>query len=259
MTPAEQYRQLVSRLEAILESTPDAPLPPQGELPGFADAIDQANANTPAAAVPHAQDPAQRQQGMLRLKRRAEVIVQRLATVAGKGHDYALIVNTQVIVVDDPDDDDMYSVARTARVYLDYSQWDDAPDNVLTWSIAHEVGHIVMDHRKAASPQHSQQQELAADAYATRLCLSMGISRAPAFKWANDKRDRLQKLQSVGTLHQNKLNQMSNPANSDYYKNQASHPTYQQRFDAAGQQGFDLSKTDTDQLDRFLAHMTRSA
>ena len=52
---------------------------------------------------------------------------------------------------------------------------------------------------------------------------------------------------------------MSNPANADYYKNQASHPTYQQRFDHAAQQGFELSRADTDQLDRFLAHMSRIA
>jgi sporulation-control protein spo0M len=83
----------------------------------------------------------------------------------------------------------------------------------------------------------------------------MGISGAPAFKWANDKRDRLLKLQSVGTLHQNKLDQMSDPANRELNQ-QSSHPTYQQRFDAAGQQGFELSQVDTDQLDRFIQHMT---
>jgi hypothetical protein len=85
----------------------------------------------------------------------------------------------------------------------------------------------------------------------------MGITGAPAFKWANDKRDRLHK-QSVGTLHQNWLDMMSDPANSER-RQQSTHPTYQQRFDAARQQGFELSKVDTDQLDRFLQHMSRTA
>jgi sporulation-control protein spo0M len=51
---------------------------------------------------------------------------------------------------------------------------------------------------------------------------------------------------------------MADPDNADYFK-QSSHPTYQQRFNAAGQQGFELSKADTDQLDRFLQHMSRTA
>ena len=260
MTPAEQYRQLVNRLEAIQESVP-TPLAPNGQLPGFAAAIDQANANVPppiAPTNPHAQDPAQRQQGMQQLQTRAQAIVAKLAQAARNIEDQ-IIKLIQVQVVDDPDDDDLYSYARFARIVLDYNQWDDAPNDVLTWSIAHEAGHIVMDHRKAQSPQHSQEQELAADAFATRICLSMGITQAPAFKWANDKRDRLQKLQAPGTLHQNKLKQMSNPANADYYRDQATHPTYQQRFDQAAQQGFELSRVDTDQLDRFISHMTRTA
>jgi len=245
MTPAEQYRQLVNRLEAIQES---APILPSGK----------ANAPSPIEPTnPHAQDPAQRQQGMQRLQTRAQALVAKLAQAARNIEDQ-IIQLIQVKVVDDPDDD-LYSYARYARIVLDYNQWDDAPDDVLTWSLAHEAGHIVMDHRKAKSPQHSQEQELAADAFATRICLAMGITKVPAFKWANDKRDRLSKLQAPGTLHQNKLKQMSNPANADYYKNQASHPTYQQRFDAAAQQGFELSRVDTDQLDRFLAHMSRIA
>jgi len=85
----------------------------------------------------------------------------------------------------------------------------------------------------------------------------MGITAAPAFKWANDKRDRLSKTSSPGSLHQYKLDTMANP-NTDSNQ-QSSHPTYQQRFDAARQQGFELGRADTDQLDRFLQHMSRTA
>ena len=104
-------------------------------------------------------------------------------------------------------------------------------------------------------PQQLQQQELDADQFATRLCLAMGVTAAPAFRWANDKRDRLNKLQAVGTLHQNKLNLQNNPDSQQL----STHPTYQRRFDHAAQDKFELSRVDTDQLDRFTAHMSRVA
>jgi hypothetical protein len=255
MTPTE-YRTLVNRLATITES-PDDP-GDLGQMSGWEFVDGPLPGEETAPTAPESTDQIKRAEGMQQLKTRAEAIVQRLATVAKKGMEYALIVNIEVIIEDNPDND-LSSVARTARVYIDYSQWDDAPDDVLTWSIAHEVGHIVMEHKNTGNTQQQlQQQELAADAYATQLCLKLGISRAPAFKWANDKRDRLER-KSLGTTHQLKLNIMSDPANSDYYRNQASHPTYQQRFDAAGQQGFDLSQADTDQLDRFIQHMSRAA
>jgi hypothetical protein len=248
MTPAEEYRALANRLQALSEATP---APPSSSIPNIA------TGQMPASGPVSTPDPA-KSRAMQQLRGRCESVIKRLAG-ATQGFEQEIIGMIEVQVADDPDDDDLYSYARLARIVVDYNQWDDAPDNVLTWSLAHEVGHIVMDHRKPQSPQHSQQQELAADAYATRLCLSLGITRAPAFKWANDKRDRLRKQQDIGTLHKNKLDQMNDPANADFYRDQASHPTYQQRFDRAGEQGFELSKADTDQLDRFLAHMSNTA
>ena len=282
MTPAEQYRTLVRRLDAILEQGLKPPSDPPGlkpsKLPNWynnADAepaVDSPQDSEPipqsstswfpraatASSSPQQQDPAQVQQGMAQLQRRCQSLVSKLSAYTTPYNQH-IISKITVTVVDDPEDDDLYSYVFQSKIVLDYSQWDDAPDNVLLWSLGHEVGHICLAHRsKGNSPQQLQQQELDADQFATRLCLAMGVTAAPAFRWANDKRDRLNKLQAVGTLHQNRLKSQNNPANADSQQ-QSSHPTYQQRFDHAGQDKFELSRVDTDQLDRFTAHMSRVA
>ena len=195
---------------------------------------------------------------MAQLQQRCQSLVSKLSAYTTAANQQ-IISKITVTVVDDPEDDDLYSYVLRGEIVLDYSQWDDAPDNVLLWSLGHEVGHICLAHRsKGNSPQQLQQQELDADQFATRLCVAMGVTAAPAFRWANDKRDRLNKLQAVGTLHQFKLNLQNNPANADSQQ-QSTHPTYQRRFDHAGQDKFELSRVDTDQLDRFTAHMSRVA
>ena len=82
----------------------------------------------------------------------------------------------------------------------------------------------------------------------------MGIAAAPAFKWADDKRDRLTK-DLVG-LRYHFMTNRDPDADSQV---QDTHPTHQQRFDAARGQGFDLSKAPTDQIDTLLSHMSRTA
>ena len=265
MTPAEQYRTLVRRLDAILEQGLKPPSDPPSNPIRLPDNIPEPQSSTswfPRAATaspsPQQQDPAQVQQGMAQLQRRCQSLVSKLSQYATPYNQH-IISKITVTVVDDPEDVDLYAYVFQSKIVLDYSQWDDAPDNVLLWSLGHEVGHIcLLHHIKGNTPQQLQQQELDADQFATRLCLAMGVKAAPAFKWANDKRDRLNKLEAVGTLHQNRLKTQNNPANAGSQQ-QSTHPTYQRRFDHAAQDKFELSRVDTDQLDRFTAHMSRVA
>ena len=265
ITPAEQYLTLVRRLDAILEQGLKPPSDPPSNPIRLPDNIPEPQSSTswfPRAATasssPQQQDPAQVQQGMAQLQRRCQSLVSNLSAYTTPYNQH-IISKITVTVVDDPEDDDLYAYVFQSKIVLDYSQWDDAPDNVLLWSLGHEVGHIcLLHHIKGNTPQQLQQQELDADQFATRLCLAMGITAAPAFKWANDKRDRLNKLQAVGTLHQNRLKTQNNPANAGSQQ-QSTHPTYQRRFDHAAQDKFELSRVDTDQLDRFTAHMSRVA
>ena len=267
MTPAEQYRALANRLNAILEQDTlpdnepkgggdDAPAPKGGgegspwPLPDVPKTEPEPPKPTPK---PTPQTPA-----MAQFQSRCQSLISKLSAYTTEANQQ-IISKIKVTVVDDPEDDDLYSYPFKREVVLDYRQWDDAPDNVLLWSLGHEVAHICLAHRsRGVTPQQSQQQELDADQFATRLCVAMGITAAPAFRWANDKRDRLNKLQAIGTLHQNKLNSQNNPANADSQQ-LSTHPTYQQRFDHAAQDKFELSRVDTDQLDRFTAHMSRVA
>ena len=264
MTPAEQYRKLANRLNAILEQDPNdesKPGPNSWSAPpttGGAEGSPWPSSPVPKTEPePIAKPAPPPNPAMAQFQSRCQALISKLSAYTTEANQQ-IISKITVTVVDEPDDD-LYSYPFKREVVLDYSQWDDAPDTVLLWSLAHEVGHICLAHRvKGNSPQQLQQQELAADQFATRLCVAMGITAAPAFKWANDKRDRLNKLQAVGTLHQNKLNSQNNPANADAQQ-QSSHPTYQQRFDHAAQDQFELSRVDTDQLDRFTAHMSRVA
>lgn len=197
------------------------------------------------------QQAADKAQAMSQFRQRCLTLLDTLASHANVW-DQQIISRIEVRVVDD-EDADMYAMSRYREITIDHGQWHDAPDAVLLWSLGHEAGHIVLNHRGATSPANagayaSQQRELAADRYATQLCLSMGLTKAPAFKWANDKKGQFH--------HQAVLNVQSKYA--DEYK-QSSHPTLQQRYDTAKTQGFDLSKNNTDQLDRFLQHMGRTA
>ena len=266
MTPAEQYRKLANRLNAILEQdADDESKPGPNGWSGPPTTGGGEGSPWPTSNVPKTEpkpiskpEPKVPNPAMAQFQSRCQALISKLSQYTTEANQH-IISKITVTVVDDPEDTDLYSYPARQEVVLDYSQWDDAPDNVLLWSLGHEVAHICLAHRiKGNTPQQLQQQELAADQFATRLCLAMGITAAPAFKWANDKRDRLNKLQAVGTLHQNKLNSQNNPDNADSQQ-QSTHPTYQQRFDHAAQDKFELSKVDTDQLDRFTAHMSRVA
>jgi len=284
MTPAEQYRTLIDRLQVLAEAvltpqqimamTPQdrvakiAAMTPQ-ERDALYDSMTEEEieemlatwpktpapepTTAPSADITPVVPPAATPQAMAQFKNRCEGLLDTLAAHANIW-DQQIISRTGVRVVDDPNQS-MYAMSRYREITIDYGEWHDAPDDVLLWSLGHEVGHIVMNHRGATSPANAgpyaaQQRELAADKYATQLCLSMGLTKAPAFKWANDKKGEF--------YHQALLAVQNNPEYADDYK-LSSHPTHQQRFDAAKEQGFDLSKNNTDQLDRFLAHMSRTA
>ena len=267
MTPAEQYRKLANRLNAILEQDDNdeskpgpngwsaPPTTGGGEgSPWPTSPVPKSEPEPIAKPTPKTEPPPN--PAMAQFQSRCQALINKLSQYTTEANQQ-IISNIKVTIVDEPDDD-MYSYPVKQEIVLDYSQWDDAPDTVLLWSLGHEVAHICLAHRSIGNtPQQLQQQELAADQFATRLCLAMGITAAPAFKWANDKRDRLMKY-PPGSHHQFKLNLQNNPDNPEEHQNR-SHPTYQQRFDHAAQDKFELSKVDTDQLDRFTAHMSRVA
>ena len=189
-----------------------------------------------ATQVSQVDDPA--------FKARCEAIVKRIAQAAGT-YDSQIINRVQVWVTSDPKaTSTMFSSPRDLVVVVDAYEFKNAPDNTLMWLIGHELGHIVMMHTSGQTPQASQQQELDADTYINQLLKKLGVNRAEAFAWMGQRRDQIQRLE------QNKRFERD-PANRATMQNH-SHPSMDQRIRQAKDQGFDLSQTNTDQLDQAL-------
>jgi len=275
MTPAEQYRTLVRRLDAILEqglkpSTGYGLKPSQdpdsGPDPNPSSTYELTTTKPKQQHAPktqpgvHALDPAQLQTAMAALKSRCDTILQKFMKVEQQrsapqpSERQAILSGVDIKVINNPWEGLNAWAGESPDIRVDFNQFDDAPDNVLTFLLAHECGHVVMDHTQPdLSPQQNQQQEFDADSYAVDMCLAMGIAQAPAFAWLGRKKDELGR-----TDYETVMRWQNDPANAERYRN-ATHPTHQQRFDAAARQGFKLSQVNTDQIDTLLSHMSRTA
>jgi hypothetical protein len=239
MTPSDLNR-LTYRLRQLLETDP-APVDPGWST---------VSPTPPTPTVTHTAEQ------RATLKAHCEYLLDQLSTHADIWSQQ-ILNRTGIRVPDHPPEtrsDRIYSYAKYREIVIDYDEFHDAPDDVLLFLLGHEAGHVVLYHRGKVTPQVSQQQELDADRFATKLVLAMGINRVPAFAWLNRKKNEQGK-----TYYQDTLDDQRDPANAEWYRNQASHPTYDQRFKAAGDQGLELSQPNTDQIDTLLAHMSRTA
>jgi hypothetical protein len=251
MTPAEQYRTLIDRLQLLEDNadqwtyTNDQPVPQQPPQREPVEIPPDQNRYPPKAlgVFPTTQFREQFQSHCLG-------IIKNLSRYVDPTEKQILDI-IRVKVTTDPRDQ-VYALARTGDIVIDYEELGDAPDNVLTFLLAHEVGHIVMGHRGKVTPQVSQQQEIDADDYAIRLCTAMGITKAPVFTWLHRKKDELGR-----TEFEDYLDWDLNPANAAEIE-KSTHPSYPVRFDNAAKKGLKLSKANTDQIDRLLAHMSRT-
>ena len=180
---------------------------------------------------------------------RCRSILSKLASLV-EPEDRGVISTVDIWISSNPADaDKIYSSPKERVVVVDQEEFADAPVEVLIWLLAHEVGHIVMNHRDKISAQQSQQQELDADDYATRLTLKLGINKVPVFTWLGRKKDALGRTE----LERRRAAERD-PSLQDFWKDR-SHPTTDQRQQRAGQQGMELSKANTDQIDQLLKHM----
>lgn len=180
---------------------------------------------------------------------RCMAVLKKIASQAPP-NDQAVIANIDVVVSTDPDDArEVYAIGQ--NVVIDPEEFSGAPVEVLVWLMAHEVGHIVMNHQgsRKIPAQQSQQQEKSADDYATAITLKLGITRVAVFSWLGRRKDQLGK-----TDHEHLQNLERDPANADYFKNNARHPTTDQRIKSAGELGMELSRPNTDQIDWLIAH-----
>lgn len=123
-------------------------------------------------------------------------------------------------------------------ISIDLTVFWDAPADVLTFAIAHELGHIALGHiDDKPSPEQSRKDEMDADDFAIRLCKALGYNKASVFKFMHTKKGELEYFKKL-----------SSQPNS-------THPTYDQRMNKAKQQGFQLSKGGIEQMNALMTHL----
>ena len=131
----------------------------------------------------------------------------------------------------------MQGNAINRTITIDMSVFWDAPDDVLAFAIAHELGHIALAHKDQPNPALARQEEMDADDFAIRLSKALGYNKAGLFKFLHQKQSDYDYINSITKLPN------------------SSHPSYDQRIDRAGQKGFQLSKGGMQQMNTLLTHL----
>jgi Zn-dependent protease with chaperone function len=161
-------------------------------------------------------------------------MLNKLARTAGPAWAKQL-AGTQLTV--QTNDQYLQANAGNKSISMDITVFWDAPDEVLAFAIAHELGHIALGHVGDATPVQSRKEELDADDFATKLCKALGYNKAGLFKFMHSKKGEY-----------DYMNLISSQADS-------THPNYNQRIDRAKQQGFQLSKGGIQQINTLATHL----
>jgi hypothetical protein len=178
---------------------------------------------------------------------KCEAIKEKLAQIADP--QYQEIIRASEINLSWNEEDKVYAQVGIRTITIDQEEFSDAPTAVLVWLMAHEIGHIVFEHGPARG-QNSQNQEMAADAFANQLAVKMGFTKAPVFTLLGRRKHELGQTENDLILQIER-----DPDNADYFRNKASHPTTDQRRRQAELQGLELSKPNTDQIDWLMSHL----
>lgn len=120
---------------------------------------------------------------------------------------------------------------------IDVTVFWDAPDETLTFVVAHEIGHVHLGHdpSKDKTPNQNKNQELEADRFAAQVMKQFGYSQARVFNFMHSKREQYNKQEAWNR------------------RADSSHPTYDQRIRQAGELGLRISHGGAGQLDHLMA------
>ncbi len=114
-----------------------------------------------------------------KLEKRMAPIVQKL--IAASGKDAAILSKIKYSAESTPG----YAEAnyKDGLIFVDVTVFYDLPDDALAYTIAHEMGHIVYQHKfgKNISVQTARQYELQADVYGARLAYKCGYDPRQAY------------------------------------------------------------------------------
>ena len=176
---------------------------------------------------------------------RCQSMLQKLIAAAGPRWAQSLRGSTVRVV-----SSQNYAQANgdSKQVTIDLSVFWDAPDSVLAFAIAHELGHIALGHqevnidssdyaKQVQTAKVSQQQELDADTFAIQVCKVLGYNRSELFKFISKNEQEYQLLRLM----------MQSPTST--------HPTHRERIERARKNGFELSRGGIQQMQALQQHL----
>jgi hypothetical protein len=178
MTPAEQYRTLIDRLQVLAEAYP------QSAYPG------NAGSDTISGVSNY-------QAGAQLVKQRAENILNKMRVLSGKDRGILQVISVTSGFGNVGSSRAAFGTSPN-NIYLSYPVFWDAPDSVLAFVLAHEVGHLIQPRRgalhpaKSISANPSWAAEYDADERAANMALKLGYDKAEAWKWIQSKKNYIE-------------------------------------------------------------------
>jgi hypothetical protein len=185
------------------------------------------------------------------LKNRCTAILARVVAVLDE-QDQVLAAKVRVIV--DPTKRGSPASAKTTAIIVGPA-FQDAPDEVITWMIGHELAHIIKGHKnvgtdnKVKPPQDIRQQEVEADDLANVIMKRLNITKAGVWTWIERERGGIER----------RLRWDATPTGQEWNRN-STHPSINDRIQNARQHGIELSRAELqdrlaqlDQLGQTLA------
>jgi hypothetical protein len=180
------------------------------------------------------------------LTARCQVLLRQL--IAAAGPKWApLLKGTTIRVVSSENYAQASAISRL--IAIDLSVFWDAPDAALAFTIAHELGHIALEHGVGTDDESAdyktqlrlaaqyRQGELDADEFAVRLCKTLGYNKAEVFKFIAQNEAELQMFDAL----------TQSPTSS--------HPSQKTRIERARMNGFQLSKGGIEQMNVLKQHL----
>ena len=232
MTPAEQYRTLIDRLQLLAEGG-YSPSPGNGTVSGYY--------NGPEMGA--------------RTLQRAENILNKMRVLSGQDRGILQVIKIDLDLNATASAQQAFGTSP-GRIHLSRFFFENAPDSVLAFVLAHEVGHLIQQRRGMINrvPQWSVStnprwaDEYDADERAANMALKLGYSKAEAWKWIQDQQQYIEATdpdnpeKPVGRLstNPNDINKFQS------YGPDPEHPSFKARADRVNKKvpGFTLSQLD---------------
>jgi hypothetical protein len=180
------------------------------------------------------------------LTARCQVLLRQL--IAAAGPKWApLLKGTTIRVVSSNNYAQASAISR--MIAIDLSVFWDAPDDALAFTIAHELGHIALEHGAGTDDESAdyktqlrlaaiyRQGELDADEFAVRICKVLGYNKAEVFKFIAQNEAELQMFDAL----------TQSPTSS--------HPSHKTRIERARMNGFQLSRGGIEQMNVLKQHL----